>query len=169
MNKIKVGKIVGTHGLKGEVKIRSNSDFADERFKVGNDLIIKSQNQEIVLKIATVRMHKGNYLVSFENHQNINLIEKYVGSFVYGEKDQSLLDEDEYFYSDLVGMKAVSTEGKEIGIVTSVYDNTAHDILNIDKHGKKIAIPYVDAFIHEVDLENKVITIKLIKGFIDED
>ena len=114
-------------------------------------------------------MHKGNYLVSFENHQNINLIEKYVGSFVYGEKDQSLLDEDEYFYSDLVGMKAVSTEGKEIGIVTSVYDNTAHDILNIDNHGKKIAIPYVDAFIHEVDLENKVITIKLIKGFIDED
>ncbi|WRK54850.1 ribosome maturation factor RimM [Coprobacillaceae bacterium CR2/5/TPMF4] len=138
MDKIKVGKIVGTHGLKGEVKIRSNSDFADERFKVGNDLIIKSQNQEIVLKIATVRMHKGNYLVSFENHQNINLIEKYIGSFVYGEKDQSLLDEDEYFYSDLVGMKAVSTEGKEIGIVTSVYDNTAHDILNIDNHGKKL-------------------------------
>ena len=44
-----------------------------------------------------------------------------------------------------------------------------NDILNIDNHGKKIAIPYVDAFIHEVDLENKVITIKLIKGFIDED
>ena len=43
MDKIKVGKIVGTHGLKGEVKIRSNSDFADERFKVGHDLIIKSQ------------------------------------------------------------------------------------------------------------------------------
>lgn len=169
MDKIKVGKIVGTHGLRGEVKIRSNSDFADQRFKKGNDLIIKSQNQEIILKIATVRVHKGNYLVSFENYQDINLIEKYIGSFVYGEKDQSLLDDDEYFYSDLVGMKAISTEGKEIGVVTSVYDNNAHDILNIDNHGKKIAIPYVDAFIHEVDLERKIITIKLIKGFIDED
>ena len=48
MDKIKVGKIVGTHGLKGEVKIRSVSDFADERFKKGNNLIIGTKNQDLV-------------------------------------------------------------------------------------------------------------------------
>ncbi|MFQ6791733.1 MAG: ribosome maturation factor RimM [Thomasclavelia sp.] len=169
MDIIKVGKIVGTHGLKGEVKIRSNSDFANIRFSKGNDLIIKEKNQEITLKIISTRVHKGNYLVAFEDHQNINLIEKYVGQDVYSFKDEQLLDEDEYFYTDLVGLLVVTTNGKEIGKVKSVYDNGAHDILAVDYHGKKIAIPYVDAFIKDVDLDTKIIKVELIKGFIDED
>ena len=65
MEKLKIGKIVGTHGLKGELKIRSNSDFSDKRFKKGNEIIIRYQNQDLVYKIITSRIHKGNYLVSF--------------------------------------------------------------------------------------------------------
>ena len=98
MEKLKIGKIVGTHGLKGELKIRSNSDFADKRFKKGNEIIISYQNQDLVYKIITSRIHKGNYLVSFRDNQDINLVEKYIGSFVYGYKDDELLDADEYFY-----------------------------------------------------------------------
>lgn len=169
MDKIKVGKIVGTHGLKGEVKIRSVSDFADERFKKGNNLIIGTKNQDLELEIISCRLHKGNYLIAFKDHQDINLIEKYVGTFVYGLKDDSLLDDDEYFYSDLVDMMVISDQGAAIGKVTSVSDNPAHAILNIDHHGKKVAIPYVDAFIKDVDLTKKQITVSLIKGFIDED
>ena len=160
MEKLKIGKIVGTHGLKGELKIRSNSDFADKRFKKGNEIIISYQNQDLVYKIITSRIHKGNYLVSFE---------KYIGSFVYGYKDDELLDADEYFYTDLIGMQVVSTEGTKIGPVTSIYDNTRHDILNIDHNGKNVAIPYVDAFIKDVDVEKKIIVVMLIKGLIDED
>ena len=145
MEKLKIGKIVGTHGLKGELKIRSNSDFADKRFKKGNEIIISYQNQDI------------------------NLVEKYIGSFVYGYKDDELLDADEYFYTDLIGMQVVSTEGTKIGPVTSIYDNTRHDILNIDHNGKNVAIPYVDAFIKDVDVEKKIIVVMLIKGLIDED
>lgn len=169
MEKIKVGKIVGTHGLRGELKIRSNSDFADERFKKGNDLLIRYQGKDIVFEIITCRMHKGNYLVVFRDHQDINLVEKYIGSFVYGYKDEELLDEDEFFYDDLIGLQVESTDGKQIGPVTSIYDNTRHDILNVDYNGKNVAIPYVDAFIKEVDLDKKVIIIELIKGLIDED
>ena len=92
MEKLKIGKIVGTHGLKGELKIRSNSDFADKRFKKGNEIIISYQNQDLVYKIITSRIHKGNYLVSFRDNQDINLVEKYIGSFLYGYKDDELLD-----------------------------------------------------------------------------
>lgn len=48
-------------------------------------------------------------------------------------------------------------------------DNTRHDILNIDHNGKNVAIPYVDAFIKDVDVEKKIIVVMLIKGLIDED
>lgn len=169
MEKIVIGKIVGTHGLKGELKIRSNSDFANERFKKGNEIIIKYQNQDIKHQIITTRIHKGNYLVSFKDNQDINLVEKYIGSLVYANKDKELLDEDEYFYTDLIGLRVISTDGQEIGPVTSIYDNSRHDILNIDYHGKNVAIPYVDAFIKEVDLEKETIIVELIKGLIDED
>ena len=102
-------------------------------------------------------------------HQMEDLVEKYIGSFVYGYKDDELLDADEYFYTDLIGMQVVSTEGTKIGPVTSIYDNTRHDILNIDHNGKNVAIPYVDAFIKDVDVEKKIIVVMLIKGLIDED
>ena len=81
-------------------------------------------------------IHKGNYLVSFRDNQDINLVEKYIGSFVYGYKDDELLDADEYFYTDLIGMQVVSDD-KKIGPVKTIYNNTRHDILNIDNNGKK--------------------------------
>lgn len=168
MDKVKVGKIVGTHALKGELKIRSNSDFGDERFKKGNTLYIRYQGNDIELKIASSRFHKNNYLVAFEGYQDINLVEQYVGSFIYGLKDETLLDENEYFYDDLIGL-VVKCGNRVIGKVTSIYNNGRHDILNIDYDGKNVAIPYVDAFIKDVDLNNEVIEVELIKGLIDED
>lgn len=169
MDKIKIGKIVGTHGLKGEVKIRSSSDFSEERFKKGNFLIVRYQENDIELEIVSSRVHKSNYLISFKDNQDINLVEKFIGSFVYGFKDKELLDDDEYFYDDLIGLEVSSTDGKMIGAVTSIYDNGRHDILNIDHNGKNVAIPYVDAFIKDVDVEKKIIVVMLIKGLIDED
>ena len=169
MDKIKIGKIVGTHGLKGEVKIRSSSDFGEERFKNGNFIIVSYQGNELELEIVSSRVHKSSYLVSFKDNQDINLVEKFIGSFVYGFKDKGLLNDDEYFYDDLVGLEVSSIKGKKIGIVTSIYNNGRHDILNIDYNGKNVAIPYVDAFIKDVDIDNKVIIVELIKGLIDED
>lgn len=169
MDKVKIGKIVGTHGLKGELKIRSNSDFSEERFKKGNYLIVRYQGIDLEFEIVSVRVHKGNYLVAFKENQDINLVEKYLGAMVYGYKDEALLDDDEYFYDDLRGLQVKSTEGTVIGPVTSIYDNGRHNILNIDHHGKNVAIPYVEAFIKDIDLDNKEITVALIKGFIDED
>lgn len=169
MDKIKVGKIVGKHGLKGELKIRSNSDFSEERFKNGNSLLIRYQGEDLEFVIVSSRIHKGNYLVALKDNQDINLVEKYVGSFVYGFKDKELLNDDEYFYDDLIGLQVKSVEGNLIGKVISIYNNSRHDILNIDYNGKNVAIPYVDAFIKDVDLDNEIITVQLIKGLIDED
>lgn len=71
--KIKNWKIVGTHALKGELKIRSFSDFNDQRFVVGHKLYLNEIVDPFIIK--TVRVHKGNYLISFEGLQDINLVE----------------------------------------------------------------------------------------------
>jgi len=166
MEKLKIGKVLGTHALKGELKIRSYSDFNDQRFVIGNKLYLN--NIEDPFSIKTVRIHKGNYLVSFEGLQDINLVEKYVGSIVYGLKEDVVLEDDEYFYDDLIGCK-VKENDQVIGTVESIYFNGAQDILNVKTTKKTIAIPYVDAFIVDEDIENKVIEVQLIKGMYDED
>ena len=58
---------------------------------------------------------------------------------------------------------------KVIGKVKTIYNNGRHDIVNVDYNGKNVAIPYVDAFIKDVDLNNEIIEVELIKGLIDED
>lgn len=166
MDKLKIGKILGTHALKGELKIRSNSDFNEQRFIIGHRLLIENQNEEFIIK--TVRFHKGNYLVSFDGLQDINLVEKYIGLNVYGYKDDIELDEDEYFYGDLIGC-VLKQDDRKIGEVVSVFNNGAHDILSVQTDKKTVSIPYVDAFIDGIDIENKIINVHLIKGFLDED
>ena len=82
MEKLKIGKIVGTHALKGELeKDVSFSDFNDQRFVVGHKLYLNEIVDPFIIK--TVRVHKGNYLMSFEGLQDINLVEKYIGYNVY--------------------------------------------------------------------------------------
>lgn len=166
MEKLKIGKVLGTHALKGELKIRSYSDFNDQRFVIGNKLYLNNIKDPFIIK--TVRIHKGNYLVSFEGLQDINLVEKYVGSIVYGLKEDVVLEDNEYFYDDLIGCK-VKENDQVIGTVESIYFNGAQDILNVKTTKKTIAIPYVDAFIVDEDIENKVIEVQLIKGMYDED
>ena len=107
MEKLKIGKIVGTHALKGELKIRSFSDFNDQRFVVGHKLYLNEIVDPFIIK--TVRVHKGNYLISFEGLQDINLVEKYIGYNVYGLKEDVELDDDEYFYDDLIDKGYVDT------------------------------------------------------------
>lgn len=166
MDKLKIGKILGTHALKGELKIRSNSDFNEQRFIIGHRLLIENQNEEFIIK--TVRFHKGNYLVSFDGLQDINLVEKYIGLNVYGYKDDIELEEDEYYYGDLIGC-VLKQDDRKIGEVVSVFNNGAHDILSVQTDKKTVSIPYVDAFIDGIDIENKIINVHLIKGFLDED
>ena len=174
MEKLKIGKIVGTHALKGELKIRSFSDFNDQRFVVGHKLYLNEIVDPFIIK--TVRVHKGNYLISFEGLQDINLVEKYIGYNVYGLSECPKDKNDKanntnfikYIYDDLIGCQIINND-QEIGKVESVYFNGAHDVLTVQTANKKIAIPYVDAFIENEDIENKKIFVHLIKGMYDED
>lgn len=167
MEKLKVGKILGTHALKGEVKIRSFSDFDQERFQVGNVLWIETNNEQKEVMIQTVRKHKGNFLISFKDMQDINLIEPYCNCFVYAKKDRDLLKDGEYYYDDLIDCTVKDETGKQLGKVIQVSNNTRHDILHIDGlyHGM---IPYVDAFIIKEEIEKKEITVRVIEGMLYE-
>lgn len=162
--KVLVGKIITTHALKGEVKVKSFTDYPDVRFAVGSSLFI----EDMPVTVVTHRLHKGMDLVSFEGMEDINAIEKYKGASLYAIRDDSLLGDGQVWTSDLYDCQ-VYDRGQYIGDVTDVYVNTYQTILEVDHGGKKVLIPMVDAFIRNKDIDNKRIDVELIKGFIDDE
>lgn len=159
---VKIGTIINTHGLKGEMKILSSSDYEEVRFQVGSQVFVNYQNQELAFEIHSVRVHKGCYLITFKGYENINDIEKYKGCELLAEG----IEDDQFYYYELIGCQ-VRVDGEIIGEVSEIIETEAHDILRVKRENQKDAlIPYVEAFIVEEDIENKLIDVKVIEGLL---
>lgn len=149
-NYLETGKIVGTFGINGELKVLS--DATTNRFIKGNTLYLgKNQKNLEKVEITSARFHKGMYLVTINNLNNINLVEKYVNYIFYIDRDEmNDLEENEYYFVDLIGLKIVDTKNIEFGIVTDMLDLPASSVIEANINGKKILIPFVKNYIKEV-------------------
>jgi len=165
MDYIEVGKIVGPHGIKGELKVLSDSDFKSERFKKGNVLYLKINDEYKEVKVSSYRPHKNLDLITINNLFDINEVLKYVNKDLYVKKDQlEKLNIDEYYYTELIGLEVVSLENELIGVVKDIMRLPQGEVLVVyNSNNKRILIPFVDEFI--VEVKNKVI-VKVIEGLI---
>ena len=158
-----VGKIVGTHGIKGEVKVINESSF--ERFIKGNTLYIDFNNEYKAINIDSVRIHKGMYLIAFNGIDNINDVLEYVGKNIY-TTEHDRLDDNHYYYDDLIGSIVYNQNNEKIGIVNDIIENPTQEVLEIDTGEKKVLIPFVNAFVKKVDIIKKEIYVEVIEGLI---
>ncbi len=168
MEYIKVGMIINTFGIKGELKIKSFTDFEEERFAVGKMIYILKDGNYLPFTIASCRYHKQHILVALEKMADINLVEKYKGCELYADaKSLHQLEEGEYYFFELKGLMVYDMDNQQIGKVLQVEEGLAHNNLRIELNsGKKCLVPFVKAFIHKVDLEQQKIWIKTIEGLL---
>jgi 16S rRNA processing protein RimM len=163
MNLINIGKIVNTHGIKGEVRIISNFKFKDKVFKKGFNLYIGVNKQQLI--INSYRVHKNYDMITFLDIVNINDVLQYKGSNVYVNKDDIALDNNNYLDEDIIGLN-VYIDNKYIGIITYILKIPNNEVLEIMDNNKKILIPYNKALIKEIDIVNKKVIIDNIEGLI---
>ena len=156
MNYINVGKIVNTHGIKGELRILSKFRHKDKVFIKGNTLYIGKKKEKFI--INSYRYHKIFDMVTFEGFTNINEVVKYKGDYVYINEDDLVL-ENEILSSKLIGYDCFIGE-KYVGKIEEVLNEPASDVLRVGK----ILIPYVKEFI--VKIENDTVYIKDIRGLM---
>ena len=167
-----VGRIVNTHGVRGEVRILSTTDFEEERFVVGNKLAAfkKNDKKPTWVTIQSVRRHKNFILLTFEGMNNINLVEPFKEGMLKVTKDQmeeDLLDENEYFYHDIIGCSVVSEEGETIGEVKDILQTGANDVWVVKGvKGKEQYIPYIEDVVKDINIDEKVITIHVMEGLL---
>lgn len=167
---LKVGKIIDTFGLKGEVKVYTTSTLKDLRYSKNYELYIDLGDEKLKVTIKNHKQKDKNIdILSFNEFNNINDIEKFVGKELLAIKDNNDLYEDEYFYSDLENCIVFDEEHKELGKVIQVNDfnNVINLEVKLNSKDKSIFIPFNDFFVKGVDINNKTIIIHVIEGLLE--
>lgn len=161
MDNVFVGKLVNTHGIKGEVRIKSDFELKSKVFAKDSKVIIKGK--EFV--IDSYRVHKDFDMVTFVGYDNINDILYLKGSNVFVKREELKLDSDDYILSDLINLDIICGE-ENLGVVVD-YTTGVNPLLCVEYNDRQYYIPLKGEFISNVDINNhKVEVNESVKGLI---
>ena len=168
--RLKVGKIVNTHSLKGEVKVISSTDFEEERFKKGSKLLITRGNQLIrEVVVQSYRNHKNFLLVKFEGIDSAEEAEKLKNLQIKIDSDEvGKLEENEFYFHEIIGCQVFDENDRNLGEIIDILTPGANDVWVIKgENGKEILIPYIEDVVKKIDITNKKVNIEVMEGLID--
>lgn len=162
IDKILLGKIVGAQGLKGEVKIKSFTEFEED---IGEYSPLEDQNGK-EFDIEVLRVVKGTVIAKIDGITDRTGAESLVGTELYADKDLlPELEDDEFYHNDLIGLIVkLKLDNSEVGTVAGLYNFGAGDILEIKLKGstKTEMIPFTDAYVPEINIKDGYIIVETI-------
>ena len=164
---LETGKITGTHGLKGEVRVQPWADSPE--FLAGFDeLYLDKGAKKIEIKAA--RVHKNMLIMKIKGVDTIDDAEKLRNRILYMNRDDVELDEGAYFIQDLIGLEVLDDEtGEKIGVLDDVSETGVNDVYHIKTdEGKVYLIPVIPAVVRDISLENGTVRVFKMKGLFDE-
>lgn len=159
MNKIYIGKVVNTHGIKGEIRILSNFEYKDKVFKINNKLIIGDKTYEI----KSHRIHKGYNMVTLDDYNNINDVLFLLKKDVYFNEDDLLLDNNQVLDSELLTYNVLNNRGENGEVLEVFFASEKNKIIRV-KFDKEYLIPYNSPMIKEINKNKKELVIELLEG-----
>jgi len=166
--RLQVGIISSTHGVRGEVKVFPTTDDV-RRFKRLKEVILDTGKEQRVLEIEGVKFFKQFAILKFKGIDNINDIEKYRGQSLYVTRENAVkLKKDEYFIADLIGIKVQDEDGKELGVLNDVIETGANDVYQIEMaDGREFLLPAIKQCVLEVNLEEGFMKVHVLDGLLD--
>ncbi len=156
MDLLEVGKIVNTHGLRGEVKVVPWTDYP-EVFEDIDFVYVKKKSEYERLDVKGIKYQKNNLIVRFSQITDINMAEKYKNQVIYAEREilGELLD-------------IVTEDGEKIGTVSDVFNTGSNDIYEVKREGKKnLLLPVIDDVVLNIDVDGGKITVRMMDGLED--
>lgn len=159
MEKVYVGKVVSTHGIKGEIRILSDFQFKEKVFVVGKELIIDDE----VYVIKSYRRHKNFEMVTLNEYKDINEVLFLMKKKVYFDKEKLDLNNKEVLDDELVTYQVLTTDKKE-GIIKEIFLASPENKIMRVQLDREILIPLKSPMIKEISKEKKLVIIELISG-----
>ncbi len=162
---LEAGKIVGTHGVQGELKLENWTDSPVLLKKIKNLYFDKGETNA---GLSSSRVHKNMLLIKLDGVEDLNQAEKLRGKILYMDRNDVKLPKNRFFIVDLIGLKVYDGNTQEFyGEITEVFETGANNVYKIEKDGKDYLFPAVDHMIKKTDIENERIEILPIKGIFD--
>lgn len=161
------GKITKTHGLKGELTIKLDvanpEDFKDLRY-----LMIEDKGNLIPYFIESQKINGDKMFVQFQDVNKMEQAVVFIGKAVFLPNEMMPeLDDDEFYYKEIVGFKLVDAEKGEIGAISDVLEYPTQAVIQVMKDGKEILIPIHDDIIEKVNKKAKTLNVRAPEGLID--
>lgn len=164
----RVGVIANTHGIRGEVKVYPTTDDIN-RFKKIKKCILDTGKEYIDLNVESVKFFKNMVILKFKEYNNINDIECYKGKDILVSRDNAVkLEKGEYYIADILGAKVILEDGSEFGVLEDVMQTGANDVYVVKTlDNKEVLLPKIDECVKKLDIENKIVTVHIMKGLLD--
>lgn len=164
---LQVGIISSTHGIKGEVKVFPTTDDA-ARFKKLKKVILDDEAGIRELEIEGVKFFKRMVILKFKGLDSIDDVTPYKGKGLLVTRENAVrLRRNEYFIADLIGMRVIDEEEKEVGVLTDVIETGANDVYVVEMtDGGEVLLPAIRQCILDVDIEARLMRVHIMEGLL---
>jgi 16S rRNA processing protein rimM len=159
MDEVYIGKVVGTHGIKGEIRILSDFQFKDKVFVVGKKLII--DDREYVIR--SYRKHKNFDMVTLDYYNNINEVLFLVKRKVYVSKSSLGLDDNQVLDEELINFTVLTSDGKS-GIIKEIFLASPNNKILRVMFDKEVLIPINSPMVKSISKDKKEVLVELLEG-----
>lgn len=160
-----IGRIVNTHGVRGELKVMPTTD-EPKRFEKLKSVFVERKTMESY-EIQSVRYHKDFVLLKLKGIEDMNAAELLKGSVLKIDRKDSLpLKKDEYYISDLFGLKVFTEEERYLGELIDIIETGSNDVYVVKKEDreKDLLLPAIKQVIKNVDIEEQKMIVHLLEG-----
>ena len=167
---LEIGKIVGTHGLRGDLKVRLSSNDPEVLLATEQVFFHLPTGEMLTVKPVRQSLHKGQVLLRLQDYDSINLVEHMVGGRVMLPQDQlPELDDDEFYWEQLQGLQVIDRQRGLIGRLQQMFTTAAHDTYVVKGEYGEVLIPAVAQFVLEIDLQEQIMHVDLPDGLIPQE
>jgi len=160
-----IGKIVGVHGLKGTNKFKSYAESLSVFYPGQSILIRDNRNRETSVELDWIKSHTGTPLISFKGVTDRDRAEALIGAELFiPETELPELDEDTYYWFELIGIEVYNTQEDYLGRITSIFPTGSNDVYVVKDKTKEVLIPALESVVIDIDLELKRMRVDLPEG-----
>ncbi|ACH40422.1 16S rRNA processing protein RimM [Citrifermentans bemidjiense Bem] len=166
--KLLIGKIQGTHGIKGQLRV---IPFAGDASSISqlNEVFVKSPTAALEpFAVVSAKAHGKRVILTLKPFDNINQVLHLVGREIYADRvSLPELPDDEFYWSDLLGLQVATSDGEELGELVDIIETGSNDVYVVKKGALEVLIPALEDVVLSINLAEGRMTVSLPEGLLD--
>ena len=166
---LEVGQIVGTHGIRGEMRVNPWAD-SPEFLKQFKTLYYDNKGEKSV-KVLAARPHGNVVILKAEGIETVEAASALRNRVLYIRRSDAKIDENSYFIEELIGCRVIDADDESIcyGTLSDISETGANDVWHIENDGKEYLIPAIPDVVINADVKNNTVVIRPLKGIFDDE